>query len=166
MEESRAGTLLHEMAHMWFGDLVTQQWWDDLWLSESFADFCEYHARGRLGRFSDAWSAFSVNEKVRGFADDQLPSAHPVACSGSWPGRDRGHLGQQRRSEAGATRHAAVPLPCRLTGISDHDRGVPDRYAPRPRPGPDAPRSPGRRPTSAELTRPHRAELTRPRALI
>jgi len=77
--ESRAGTLLHEMAHMWFGDLVTQQWWDDLWLSESFADFCEYHARGRLERFSDAWSTFSVNEKVRGFADDQLPSSHPVA---------------------------------------------------------------------------------------
>jgi aminopeptidase N len=78
-EESRAGTLLHEMAHMWFGDLVTQQWWDDLWLSESFADFCEYHARSRLGRFPDAWSAFSVDEKARGFADDQLPSAHPVA---------------------------------------------------------------------------------------
>ena len=48
-EESRAGTLLHEMAHMWFGDLVTQQWWDDLWLSESFADFCEYHARTPAG---------------------------------------------------------------------------------------------------------------------
>ena len=79
MAESRAGTLLHEMAHMWFGDLVTEQWWDDLWLSESFADFCEYHARSRLGRFPDAWATFSVNEKVRGFADDQLPSAHPVA---------------------------------------------------------------------------------------
>jgi len=78
-EESRAGTLLHEMAHMWFGDLVTQQWWDDLWLSESFADFCEYHARSRLGRSPDAWSTFSVNEKARAFADDQLPSAHPVA---------------------------------------------------------------------------------------
>ncbi|MFY9928512.1 MAG: M1 family aminopeptidase, partial [Streptosporangiaceae bacterium] len=79
MAESRDGTLLHEMAHMWFGDLVTQQWWDDLWLSESFADFCEYHARGQLGRSPEAWSTFSAGEKVRGFADDQLPSAHPVA---------------------------------------------------------------------------------------
>jgi aminopeptidase N len=79
MTETRAGTLLHEMAHMWFGDLVTEQWWDDLWLSESFADFCEYHARSRLGRGADAWSTFSMTEKARGFADDQLPSAHPVA---------------------------------------------------------------------------------------
>jgi aminopeptidase N len=55
MEESRTGTLLHEMAHMWFGDMVTQQWWDDLWLSESFADFCEYEATSRLGRFPHAW---------------------------------------------------------------------------------------------------------------
>ena len=78
MQESRASTLLHEMAHMWFGDLVTEQWWDDLWLSESFADFCEYHAMSQLG-FPGAWSVFSVDEKVRGFADDQLPSAHPVA---------------------------------------------------------------------------------------
>ena len=58
---------------------LTQQWWDDLWLSESFADFCEYHARSRLGRSPDVWSTFSVNEKARAFADDQLPSAHPVA---------------------------------------------------------------------------------------
>jgi aminopeptidase N len=79
MTEYRAGTLLHEMAHMWFGDLVTEQWWDDLWLSESFADFCEYHALSRLGRGADAWPVFSVTEKARGFADDQLPSAHPVA---------------------------------------------------------------------------------------
>ncbi|MBO0787075.1 MAG: aminopeptidase N, partial [Actinobacteria bacterium] len=77
-QESRASTLLHEMAHMWFGDLVTQQWWDDLWLSESFADFCECHALSQLG-YPGAWPAFSVDEKVRGFADDQLPSAHPVA---------------------------------------------------------------------------------------
>ena len=63
MDESRAGTLLHEMAHMWFGDLVTEQWWDDLWLSESFADFCEYHACRRLGRFPEAWSTFSVGRE-------------------------------------------------------------------------------------------------------
>jgi aminopeptidase N len=80
MDEMRTGTLLHEMAHMWFGNLVTQQWWDDLWLSESFADFCEYEATSRLGRFPHAWSKFSVSEKTWGFAQDQLPSAHPVAA--------------------------------------------------------------------------------------
>jgi aminopeptidase N len=80
MDESRTGTLLHEMAHMWFGDLVTQQWWDDLWLSESFADFCEYEATSRLSRFPHAWSTFSVSEKTWGFAQDQLPSTHPVAA--------------------------------------------------------------------------------------
>jgi len=79
MAGTRDGTLLHEMAHMWFGDLVTEQWWDDLWLSESFADFCDYHARAQLGLSPDAWSTFSVNEKALGYADDQLPSAHPVA---------------------------------------------------------------------------------------
>jgi aminopeptidase N len=81
MDEMRAGTLLHEMAHMWFGDLVTQQWWDDLWLSESFADFCEYESTSRLGRFPHAWSTFSVAEKTWGFAQDQLPSTHPVAAN-------------------------------------------------------------------------------------
>lgn len=81
MDEMRAGTLLHEMAHMWFGDLVTQQWWDDLWLSESFADFCEYEATSWLGRFPHAWSTFSVSEKTWGFAQDQLPSTHPVAAN-------------------------------------------------------------------------------------
>ena len=80
MDEMRTGTLLHEMAHMWFGDLVTQQWWGDLWLSESFADFCEYEATSRLSRFPDAWSTFSVSEKAWGFAQDQLPSTHPVAA--------------------------------------------------------------------------------------
>jgi aminopeptidase N len=80
MDELRAGTLLHEMAHMWFGDLATQQWWGDLWLSESFADFCEYEAMSRLGRFPDAWPVFSVSEKAWGFAQDQLPSTHPVAA--------------------------------------------------------------------------------------
>jgi aminopeptidase N len=81
MDEMRTGTLLHEMAHMWFGDLVTQQWWGDLWLSESFADFCEYEATSRLSRFPDAWSTFSVSEKAWGFAQDQLPSTHPVAAN-------------------------------------------------------------------------------------
>jgi aminopeptidase N len=80
MDELRTDVILHEMAHMWFGDLVTQQWWDDLWLSESFAEFCGHYARARLSRFPDAWSTFSVSEKAQGFAQDQLPSTHPVAA--------------------------------------------------------------------------------------
>jgi aminopeptidase N len=79
MDESRTETILHEMAHMWFGDLVTQQWWDDLWLSESFAEFCEHYATSRLSRFTDNWSTFSVRAKTWGYAQDQLPSTHPVA---------------------------------------------------------------------------------------
>jgi aminopeptidase N len=80
MEESRATVQLHEMAHMWFGDMVSVRWWDDLWLSESFANFCEYHAASRMGRFPDAWSSFSAREKAWGFAQDRLPSTHPVAA--------------------------------------------------------------------------------------
>jgi hypothetical protein len=81
--ESRTGTVLHEMAHMWFGDSATQEWWDDLWLSESFAEFCEAHAQVDLGLNPDAWSAMSVTMKIVAFADDQLPSAHPVASGAS-----------------------------------------------------------------------------------
>jgi aminopeptidase N len=76
---SRTGTLLHEMAHMWFGDSATQQWWDDLWLSESFANFCEYFAQSSLGLAPDPWSIFSAAEKLPCFAEDRLPSSHPVA---------------------------------------------------------------------------------------
>jgi aminopeptidase N len=75
---SRTGTLLHEMAHMWFGDSATQEWWDDLWLSESFANFCEYFAQSSLGLTPDAWSTFSVAERLPCFAEDRLPSSHPV----------------------------------------------------------------------------------------
>jgi hypothetical protein len=82
MDELRTNVVLHEMAHMWFGDLATQRWWDDLWLSESFAEFCGSHARVRLGLYPHAWSEFSVSEKIPGFAQDQLPSAHPVASNG------------------------------------------------------------------------------------
>jgi aminopeptidase N len=80
---SRTGTLLHEMAHMWFGDSATQEWWDDLWLSESFANFCEYFAQSRLGLDPDSWSVFSVAERLPCFTEDRLPSSHPVASGAS-----------------------------------------------------------------------------------
>jgi len=76
---SRTGTVLHEMAHMWFGDCATQRWWDDLWLSESFAEFCEATAQVRLGLDPDAWPTMSVTEGIAAVADDRLPSSHPVA---------------------------------------------------------------------------------------
>ena len=78
--EMRTMVILHEMAHMWFGDLVTMEWWDDLWLSESFAEFCGHDASVRLGLFPDAWSTFSVSRKSWGIAQDRLPSTHPVAA--------------------------------------------------------------------------------------
>jgi aminopeptidase N len=79
LQQSRTGTVLHEMAHMWFGDCATQEWWDDLWLSESFAEYCEATAQSALGLDPDAWSTMSVAERIGAFADDRLPSTHPVA---------------------------------------------------------------------------------------
>jgi aminopeptidase N len=80
MHELRADVILHEMAHMWFGDLVTMRWWDDLWLNESFAEFCGYLATAEATPFTDAWATFSVGRKAWGFMADQLPSTHPVAA--------------------------------------------------------------------------------------
>ena len=78
--EKRTNTLLHEMAHMWFGDLVTMQWWDDLWLNESFATFCAALACAEATRFRDAWSTFAYSSKTWGYEQDQLPSTHPIAA--------------------------------------------------------------------------------------
>ena len=80
MYERRTNTLLHEMAHMWFGDLVTMRWWDDLWLNESFAEFCATLACAEATRFTDAWATFSYSRKTWGFTQDQLPTTHPIAA--------------------------------------------------------------------------------------
>jgi aminopeptidase N len=80
MRELRASVLLHEMAHMWFGDLVTMKWWDDLWLNEAFAEFCAALASAEATRFTDAWATFSTVRKSWGYQQDQLPSTHPVAA--------------------------------------------------------------------------------------
>jgi len=76
--ENRANTILHEMAHMWFGDLVTMRWWDDLWLNESFAEWASHWANTEATRFTDAWTTFQVGRKTRGYRQDQLSSTHPV----------------------------------------------------------------------------------------
>ncbi|MER5277832.1 aminopeptidase N [Streptomyces sp. NPDC002809] len=78
--ESRANVILHEMAHMWFGDLVTMQWWDDLWLKESFADFMGVFAMVESTRFQDGWITFANNRKSWAYRADQLPSTHPITA--------------------------------------------------------------------------------------
>ncbi|MBV8786610.1 MAG: aminopeptidase N [Mycobacterium sp.] len=76
----RAETVLHEMAHMWFGDLVTMAWWDDLWLNESFATFASVLCLSEATEFTEAWTTFANAEKSWAYRQDQLPSTHPVAA--------------------------------------------------------------------------------------
>jgi aminopeptidase N len=76
----RAGTILHEMAHMWFGDLVTMAWWDDLWLNESFATWAGTTAQAEGTRWSAAWTTFAQLYKAWAYRQDQLPSTHPIAA--------------------------------------------------------------------------------------
>ena len=78
--QSRATTILHEMAHMWFGDLVTMRWWDDLWLNESFATWASVHAQAEATRWRGAWTSFAQLEKAWAYRQDQLPSTHPIAA--------------------------------------------------------------------------------------
>jgi aminopeptidase N len=78
--EGRANVVLHEMAHMWFGDLVTMEWWDDLWLKESFADFMGAYALVGATRFNEGWITFANRRKAWAYRADQLPSTHPITA--------------------------------------------------------------------------------------
>ncbi|MEO3929174.1 aminopeptidase N [Micromonosporaceae bacterium B7E4] len=77
--ERRANVIAHEMSHMWFGDLVTLRWWDDLWLNESFAEYFGTRVIAEATRFDRAWTTFALHRKAWGYAADQRPSTHPVA---------------------------------------------------------------------------------------
>ncbi|MCQ9136484.1 aminopeptidase N [Streptomyces hilarionis] len=77
--QTRAMVIAHEMAHMWFGDLVTLQWWDDIWLNESFAEYMGYQTLTEATRFNGTWTEFGVVRKAWGYDADQRPSTHPVA---------------------------------------------------------------------------------------
>jgi aminopeptidase N len=76
--ESTAGILLHEMAHMWFGNMVTMTWWDDLWLNEAFAEFACYWAAERATSYTDAWATFLIEDKLRAYLTDRGPVSHPI----------------------------------------------------------------------------------------
>jgi aminopeptidase N len=78
--EGRANTILHEMAHMWFGDLVTMKWWDDLWLNESFAEWASHQASTAATRYIEGWTSFCNSRKTWAYRQDQLPSTHPIAA--------------------------------------------------------------------------------------
>ena len=78
--ESRANVILHEMAHMWFGDLVTMKWWDDLWLKESFADYMGGLALAEATRFTDGWVTFALRRKAWAYTQDLYPTTHPIVA--------------------------------------------------------------------------------------
>lgn len=74
----RTNTILHEMSHMWFGDLVTPQWWDDLWLKESFAEFMGADSSVHATEYTEAWVNFAGQRKNWAYLQDQLPTTHPI----------------------------------------------------------------------------------------
>jgi aminopeptidase N len=78
--ERRAETILHEMAHMWFGDLVTMRWWDDLWLNESFATYMSVMCQAEATKWTGAWTTFANLWKTWAYRQDQLPSTHPISA--------------------------------------------------------------------------------------
>jgi aminopeptidase N len=81
VRERRVVTILHELAHMWFGDLVTMKWWNDLWLNESFAEYASTLAVAEATEWHEAWTTFAAMEKSWAYRQDQLPSTHPIVAT-------------------------------------------------------------------------------------
>ena len=80
MRERRVVTILHELAHMWFGDLVTMRWWNDLWLNESFAEYMSTLGVAEATEWTECWTTFVASEKSWAYRQDQLPSTHPIVA--------------------------------------------------------------------------------------